>query len=200
VSYEYSQWLSWTLQCDWAWYYLVLQLDKEVTKWSVCHRRALIIISSQATFVWVRARPPRYQDPELTGYAGKTMVSDDISIPCCELHPCQRTTWFLIFVVTSGSIFWYFDRNVRRGGGILQIVRWCKLSERAPVVRSVIPIELSLVTYQRQGEVYFIFLKQWVHRFFLWWLLGWTRFSRTSEVRFTAMASLDLLRRLIFLV
>jgi hypothetical protein len=64
----------------------VLQFDKEVTRSSFGLRRVLTIISSQVTFVWVRAQPQRSKDPELIGYAGATVVDDDMPIPCCELY------------------------------------------------------------------------------------------------------------------
>ncbi|KAG1855202.1 hypothetical protein DFJ58DRAFT_727645 [Suillus subalutaceus] len=65
----------------------------------------MLQFEKEVTFVWVRAPPQRHEDPELTGYAGKTVVSDVISIPCCELHPAKVLHSFPFLLICQVRYF-----------------------------------------------------------------------------------------------
>jgi hypothetical protein len=54
-------------------------------------------------------------------YLAKTAVNNDIYVPCCEFHHAKVLRCFP-FLLLLGSIFWYFDCNVRRRSYILQIL------------------------------------------------------------------------------
>ncbi|KAG2356594.1 hypothetical protein BDR07DRAFT_1380693 [Suillus spraguei] len=68
----------------------------------------ILQVEKEVTFVWVRAQPQRYEDPELTDYADKTAVGDDIPIPCLYV-----AGGFILQMVHWGGLLYMPETNSR---------------------------------------------------------------------------------------